>query len=137
MNKLQQVFGKKPAQAKAPRLHQMLGTKNEAEQVNIVQRLTGPIFMLSIMLDTRTGDVRLSTMSNSGQSVPLNLAYQMLDAARQQMVEAERQGAAQQARQQVPPQVDITPPPAETPAPAPAETQAEPEAETPTENRDE
>lgn len=99
------------------RLHQVLGTKDEAQQVARVQSLATPAAVITIVAHPAHG-VRLTIMTGNGAPLHAESAYAMLEAARAQVREMELAQLKQQAA--APPAEPPAPPPEPATPPAPA-----------------
>jgi hypothetical protein len=78
-------------------LTELLGTKERAQQVEIVRRLLGaPVVEMIIRLDARSNQVSYNILG--GQIAPA-IAYQMLDACRDLIRQQELAAAAANAKQ--------------------------------------
>ena len=107
----------------ALRLHQLLGTKDERQQVQMVQALAAPTIVLTIALCPFDGQVQLHAMTDHGGPVAPEVVYYMLDEARKLALATERDQKLKQTPAPAPE------PPSAPPAPTPA-TDAPPKAET-------
>ena len=107
----------------ALRLHQLLGTKDERQQVQAIQALSAPTIVLTIAMRPFDGHVQLHVMTNHGGPVAPEVVYHMLDEARKVAMATERDQKLKQAPAPAPE------PPSAPPAPTPA-TDAPPKAET-------
>jgi hypothetical protein len=73
------------------KLHELLGTKDPKRQVEIVQSIVqaaqAPVYSLSLLFDSRTSDLSIS----SDKQLSFEVMYGMLDKARQIIQEKERE----------------------------------------------
>ncbi len=99
-----------PAKPKLPRLHQLLHTKREDEQVQLVTRMIGaPVVVVTIVLDARDNHLDVTVMGGRGQGLPPDLVYGMLDGARRQLQAQERPNGPAPAGTDAPPLVEVPP----------------------------
>lgn len=104
---------------KTPRLHALLGTKDERQQVQIVNALAQPTVIVTIALRPFDGYVHVAAADDHGNPVAPATLYAMLDRARLVVAEQERRQMMQASVPPPPSQPPPSQPPAAPPTPAP------------------
>lgn len=93
-----------------PRLHQVLGTKDEAEQVTRVQALAEPTVIVTITLCPYNQHLTVGAQNDQGGKVLPGLVYLMLDQARLRVQEIERELLVKMTQEQTQEQGTGAPP---------------------------